>query len=144
MVYTITAQIYQTNQLVYFHVVEKTVWNLGNGGTWSEVDGTHILTMDTSGTCGSLRFLADSGENCVITLGIDAGSPWGDIVTNLATNSTACAITPQYYDSTNKGREDARLAHLPSYTVNDAEGKSYYYKYTVTGGTDLKVNIVIG
>jgi hypothetical protein len=28
MSYTITAQVYQTNQNAFFHVVEKTVWKL--------------------------------------------------------------------------------------------------------------------
>ncbi|KAI0247901.1 fungal fruit body lectin [Lactifluus subvellereus] len=70
MTYTITARVYQTNTNAFFNVVERTVWKYGNGGTWSEVDGAYVLTMGGSGTCGSLRFVADTGENFIATLGV--------------------------------------------------------------------------
>ncbi|KAI9428626.1 Cytolysin/lectin [Lactarius indigo] len=71
--YQIKVLIYQTNphQNEFFHVVEKTVWNFANGGTWSDVDGCNILRMNGSGTSGALRLLSKNGEGCIITLGKD-------------------------------------------------------------------------
>ena len=70
MSYTITVQIYQTNPNAFFRVVESTVWQYANGGTWAESNGTRVLTMGGSGTCGSLRFVSDTGENFIATLGV--------------------------------------------------------------------------
>ena len=144
MSYTITAQVYQTNPNAFFHIVEQTVWNYANGGTWSETDGQHVLTMGGSGTSGSLRFVSDTGENFIVTLGVHNYERWGDIVTNLANNQTGVIINPQYYDSKFPDREKAREAQRASYSVDNAKGRKFALNYTVASGNNLKVNIIIG
>ena len=144
MSYTITAQVYQTDQDAFFRVVEETVWKYANGGTWSHVGGTHVLTMGGSGTCGSLRFVSDTGENFIVTLGVHNYKRWGDIVTNLSSDQTGVIITPQYYSDKNPDREAQREAQLVSYNVKNAKGRNFAFDYTVTEGNNLKVNIVIG
>jgi hypothetical protein len=139
MSYTITARVYQTNPDAFFNVVERTVWNYANGGTWSEVDGAYVLTMGGSGTCGSLRFLADNGENFIITLGVHNYKRWGDIVTNLTNEQTGVIITPQYYSDAHRDREAQRERQLTTYSVS-----KFAFNYTVVEGNILRVNIIIG
>ena len=144
MSYTITARVYQTNPNAFFNVVERTVWKYANGGTWSEVNGAYVLTMGGSGTCGSLRFLADTGENFIITLGVHNYKRWGDIVTNLTNEETGVIITPQYYNDSNRDREAQRERQLTTYNVSNLKGRNFAYNYTVADGNNLTVNIVIG
>jgi hypothetical protein len=144
MSYSITAQIYQTNTNAFFRVVEKTVWHFANGGTWSEVDGTHVLNMGGSGTSGSLRLVSDSGENFIITLGVHNYKRWGDIVTNLGNGQTGVVINPQYYEGDHPERAKARERQLTSYSVSNNKGRKFSFNYTVADGNNLKVNIVIG
>jgi len=144
MSYTITAQVYQTDTNAFFHVVEKTVWKYANGGTWGETNGAHVLTMGGSGTSGSLRFLADTGENFIITLGVHNYKRWGDIVTNLTNDQTGVIITPQYYSDDHKDREAQREKQLTTYGVPNLKGRKFSFNYTVTEGNNLKVNIIIG
>lgn len=144
MNYTITAQVYQTNRNAFFHVVEKTVWNYANGGTWGEVNGAHVLTMGGSGTCGSLRFASDTGENFIITLGVHNYKRWGDIVTNLTNEQTGVIITPQYYSDAHRDREQQREAQLATYNVNNAKGRNFGFTYTVADGNNFVVKIIIG
>jgi hypothetical protein len=144
MSYTITARVYQTNPNAFFNVVERTVWKYANGGTWSEVNGAYVLTMGGSGTCGSLRFLADTGENFIITLGVHNYKRWGDIVTNLTNEETGVIITPQYYSDSNPDREAQRERQLTTYHVSNLKGRNFAYNYTVADGNNLTVNIVIG
>ncbi|KAJ3475349.1 hypothetical protein NLI96_g11896 [Meripilus lineatus] len=144
MSYTITIQVYQTNPNAFFRIVEKTVWQYANGGTWSESNGTHVLTMGGSGTCGSLRFVSDTGENFIATLGVHNYKRWGDIVTNLANDQTGVIITPQYYSDAHRDREAARERQLASYSVKNAKGRNFAINYTVTEGNNLKANIIIG
>ena len=144
MSYTITVQIYQTNPNAFFRVVEKTVWNYANGGTWAEVNGACVLTMGGSGTCGSLRFVSDSGENFIATLGVHNYKRWGDIVTNLSPDQTGVIITPQYYSDQHRDREEQREKQLSSYNVKNAKGRNFAINYTVADGNNLKCNIIIG
>jgi hypothetical protein len=145
MAYTITAQVYQTNPNAFFRVVEKTVFN---NGTWDEVKGAHILTMGGSGTSGSLRFVADTGENFIVTLGVHNYKPWGDIVTKLDNALTGVKINPEYYEkewggSQNADRVAVRWKNFSSYEVS-RDGRKYSFNYGVTSGNELKVNLVIG
>ncbi|KAK3342208.1 fungal fruit body lectin [Lasiosphaeria hispida] len=146
MSYTITVQVYQTNQNAFFNVVEKTVFR---NGTWDEVKGAHVLTMGSSGTCGSLRFVADTSENFIVTLGVHNYKPWGDIVTKLdPASQTGVVITPEYYEKEWGGtqvqeRVDVRWKTLSSYEVT-RDGRKFSFSYTVTGGNNLNVNVVIG
>ncbi|KAF3917921.1 hypothetical protein ABW20_dc0109224 [Dactylellina cionopaga] len=142
--YTIAVQVYQTNTNAYFQCVEKTVWNYAQGGTWTDSNGTLLLTMGGSGTCGSLRFTSDSGENFIVTLGVHNYKRWGDIVTNLGAD-TGVIITPQYYDDVkHKDRCSAREKQLSSYNVSNNKGRKYALEYSVAEGQNLKCNIIIG
>jgi Fungal fruit body lectin len=140
MTYTITARVYQTNTDAFFHVVEKTAW-----GTWTEVNGAHVLTMSNSGTCGSLRFLSDTDETFIVTLGVHSHKRWGDIVTNFAANErTGIVITPQYYDSEHSDRVSQRQSQPRTCNVRNDKGRNFAFCYHETEGNDLKVDIVIG
>ena len=144
MSYTITAEVYQTNQNAFFHVVEKTVWHYANGGTWGKTNGAYVLAMGGSGTCGSLRFMSDTGENFIITLGVHNYKRWGDIVTNLKNDETGVIMTPQYYSDSHKDREKQREAQLTSYSVPNVKGRKFSFIYTEAEGHNLKVKIIIG
>lgn len=144
MSYTITAQVYQTNPNAFFRIVEKTVWNYANGGTWGEMNGTQVLTMGGSGTSGSLRFVSDTGENFIITLGVHNYKRWGDIVTNLANDQTGVIINPEYYDDKHRDREAQREKQLSMYSIDNLKDRKFEFKYTVADGNNLKVNIIIG
>ena len=144
MSYSITAEVYQTSEDAFFHIVEKTVWNYANGGTWGKVNGAHVLTMGGSGTSGSLRFVSDTSENFIITLGVDGSKCWGDIVTNLDNDLTGIIINSRYYDDNHKDMEKQREAHLTSYSISNLKDRRFSFTYTVAGGNNLKVKIVIG
>jgi len=144
MSYKITAQVYQTNPNAFFRIVEQTVWKFANGGTWDQVNGAYVLTMGGSGTSGSLRFVSDTGENFIITLGVHNYKRWGDIVTNLTPEQTGVIITPQYYSDAHRDREQQREKQLTTYNVNNLKGRNFKFDYTVTEGNDLKVKIIIG
>lgn len=144
MSYSITCQVYQTNTDAFFRCVEKTVWKFANGGTWDLDQDGHVLTMGGSGTCGSLRFVADNGENFIATLGVHSYKRWCDIVTNLTKDQTGVIITPQYYDNAYPGRIQAREKQLTSYSVQNDKGRTFTIEYTVQEGENLKCNIIIG
>jgi hypothetical protein len=141
MSYTITAQVYQTNTNAFFRVVEQTVWQYANGGTWDEVKGAYLLTMSSS---GSLRFVSDTSENFIITLGVHNYKRWGDIVTNLTPDQTGVIINPQYYSDQHPNREKQREAQLTTYSVKNSKGRNFSFTYTVAEGNNLVVKIVIG
>ncbi|KAH9977298.1 fungal fruit body lectin [Lactifluus volemus] len=141
--YTITVRVYQTDSRTYYRVVEKTCWKYAAPCVWSEVDGTHVLTMGTSGTCGSLRFLSNTGEYFIVTLGAHHYR-WCDIVPNLAADETGVFITPQYYDDNYPDREAQRERQLAAYSVSDYAGRKLTVSYSVAEGYDLTANVVIG
>ena len=144
MSYTITARVFRINPNAFFRVAEKTVWHFANGGTWGEVDETHVLKMGGSGTCGSLRFVSDTtDEKFIVTLGVHNYKRWGDIVTNLTDEETGVVITPQYYGGKHREREQQREKQLTSYSVKNAKGREISFDYIETEGKDLKVNIYI-
>ena len=149
MGYTITAQVYQTNPNAYFHVAGQGT--LSNDGSWAEVKGAHVLTVNSTGVCGSLLFRSNTNENTnentenfFVTLGVDNNKPWGDIVTNLPPDQTCNDITPQYYSDKRRDREQQREKHLATYSVDNVSGRKFAFNYTVANGKDLKVNIIIG
>ncbi|KAF8307356.1 putative lectin [Clavulina sp. PMI_390] len=100
--------------------------------------------MGGSGTSGSLRFVADNGENFIVTLGVHNYKRWGDIVTNLTPDQTGVIINPQYYNAANPDRQAAREKQLASYNVANAKGRNFGLNYIVADGNNLKVNIIIG
>ncbi|PPQ66974.1 hypothetical protein CVT24_008388 [Panaeolus cyanescens] len=142
MSYKITVRIYQTNPNAFFQVVEKTVWNYANGGTWTESNGQHVLTMGGSGTSGTLRFLSDNGENFIVALGVHNYKRWCDIVTNLKNDQTGIIINPQYYNSGPRAYQ--REKQLSSYDVNNAQERNFAVTFTEGDGHDLACNIIIG
>ncbi|KLO10940.1 lectin [Schizopora paradoxa] len=144
MSYTITVNVYQTNPNTFFNCVEQTNWHFANGGTWGKHNDSYVLTMGGSGTCGSLRFVADDGEGVIFTFGVHNYKRWGDIVTGLVGHDTGVVITPQYYDSNHPDRCQARERQLASYNVNSAKQRNFAINYTVAEGNNLKANIIIG
>ncbi|KAH9077786.1 fungal fruit body lectin [Lactarius deliciosus] len=143
--YSIKVLIFQTNphQNEFFRVVEKTVWNYANGGTWSEVDGCDILRMNGSGTSGALRLLSNKGQGCIITLGVHNYKRWGDIITNLKDDQTACVINPQYYSKDHPNMEKQRERQLTSFETTDLQGRKFSFEYVVSDGHDLTVRVII-
>ena len=144
MSYTITVRVYQTNPNTFFRIVEKTVWNYANGGTWLESNDREVLTMGGSGTSGSLRFVAENGENFIVTLGVHNYKRWGDIVTNLANDQTGVVITPQYYDAAFPDRNAARERQLSTYSVANLKGRKFTVNYVVGEGNQLVADVIIG
>ena len=144
MSYTITARIFNTDTGSFFRPCEQTVWQFANGGTWDQSEGTYVLKMGGSGTCGSLRFVSDTDENFIATLGVHNYKPWCDIVTNLTPDQTGVIITPQYYSSQHLDRERQREKQLTAYSVKNAKGRRFAIQYLIADGNNLKCNIVIG
>ncbi|KAG6811749.1 hypothetical protein H0H92_005946 [Tricholoma furcatifolium] len=143
--YNIRLRIYQTNpgdNNVFFRPVEKTVWNYANGGSWNQIGGEYVLHMNGSGTSGTIRLLADNGENCIIAVGVHNYKRWTDIVTNLANDQTGVIINPQYYSQ--KDREEQRERQLVSYQVKNAKGRQFAVNFIQPEGNDLVANVIIG
>jgi Fungal fruit body lectin len=143
MTYTITIRVYQKDTRAFFHLVEKTNWKYAAPCLWSEVDGTHVLIMENSGTCGSLRFESNTGENFIATLGVHNYKRWCDIVTNLSPDQTGVVITPEYYDSKHRDREAQRERQLESYSVSNNKGRKFTVSYSVAEGNNLTANVII-
>lgn len=142
MSYSITVRVYQTQPNAFFSVVEQTVWKYANGGTWQRVDDEYVLTMGGSGTSGTIRFKADTGETFIVALGVHNYERWCDIVTGLSPSDTGVVINPQYYDS--GPRAYMREKVLKEYSVKSAQGRQFQVIYTKADGNNLNANIIIG
>ncbi|KAG6841063.1 hypothetical protein C0991_002274 [Blastosporella zonata] len=140
--YSITLRVFQTNPNTHFRVVEQTVWNYANGGEWSLVQGQYVLKMNGSGTSGTIRFLADNGENFIVAIGVHNYKRWSDIVTNLGNDQTGVIINPQYYSQ--RDREEQREKQLALYEVKNAKGRQFAIKFIKAEGNDLVADIIIG
>src|SRR6266404_507491 len=144
MSYSIKVYIHQVTpgKDSYYHVTEKTIWKDANG--WSEVNGCHVLKMSGSGTSGSLRIVSDAGESFIVTLGVHNYKQWGDIVTNLKSEQSACVVHPEYYGKEIPARRLQREKQLASYSVSDSKGRTYSFQYdTDSKGNDLTVRVTI-
>ena len=139
MSYKITARVYQNNPNVYFHIAEMAVFTKGS---WSVTDNEYALSMDNSGTSGTLRFMADNGESFIVALGVHNYLRWCDIVTDLTNEQTAVYINPQYYVP--GVRATQREKQLATYSVKTSGGRTLTINYTVTDGNNLRCNIMIG
>ena len=53
-----------------------------------------MLTMGDCGTSGTLRFVADTGENFVVVFGVHNWKKWGNMVTDLAKDLTGVVLNP--------------------------------------------------
>lgn len=141
MSYTIPVRIHQSisGDLPRFTIVEKTVYV--NGGNWSDTGDAQVLTMNSSGTSGTLRFSNGYGGFVLFILGMHNYAPWTDIATNLSSNDTSVALQPQWYGSGSKAHSK-NWADTRGTVATDAKG--YTFGIVVTGsGTDLKADIFI-
>ncbi|KAG6380448.1 lectin [Boletus reticuloceps] len=142
MSYSITLRVFQSNPARgFFSIVEKTVFQFANGGTWSEANGTQTLTMGGSGTSGVLRFKSDK-ELITVAVGVHNYKRWCDVVTGLKPEETALVINPQYYN--NGPRAYVREKQLAEYSVTSAVGTKVEVKYTVTEGNNLQADVIFG
>jgi hypothetical protein len=140
MSYKISLRVFQRDPgRGFFYIVEKTVFTKG---TWSEVNDTHTLTMNGSGTSGVLRFLSDKNELFTVAVGVHNYKRWCDIVGGITENDTALVINGQYYN--NGGRDWIREKQLAEYSGTSPVGTKVEVVYTVAEGNDLKANIIIG
>jgi len=140
MSYTITVRVYQANPDSFFNIVEKTVWNYANGGSWGELNGQQVFTMGGSGTSGTLRFQNDSGENFIVAMGVHNYKRWCDIVMDLRNNQTGVTINPEYYGD----RSAVREKQLSTFEARSAVGRNVEINFTVADGNNLCANIIIG
>jgi hypothetical protein len=143
MAYTITVQIIQTNAGTFFRIAEKTCITASTSCVWSEVDGAHVLKMDDSGSSGSLRLVSDTGENFIVTLGLDDYKRWCDIVTDLKPSQTAVVISQEYYDDRFLDREKQRQRQLAAYDITNSNGRKLRVSYPVAEGNILTANVII-
>ena len=95
MSYTIKVEISQSVSNFY-KVVEQTVYNQGEGGTWDRL----LLTLDSSNTSGGLRLMSTGEERnfVFVVLGVHNHSPWCDVVQNLKPRETAMEVHPTYHN----------------------------------------------
>ena len=142
MSYTINLRIFQTNPNNFFQVVEQTVWNFANGGTWTAANGELVLTMGGSGTSGTIRFFnADTGERFIVAIGVHNYKRWCDIVTGLNPPDTGVVMHQEWYG---EKRSFMREKQTVSHNVASAKGTKFEIKYTVVDGNNLKANLIIG
>ena len=141
MSYNISLRVYQRNPARgFFYIVEKTVFTKG---IWSEVNDTHTLKMNGSGTSGVLRFFSeDTGELFTVAVGVHNYKRWCDIVGGITEIDTALVINGQYYN--NGGRDWIREKQLAEYSGTSPAGTKVEVVFTVAEGNDLKANIIIG
>ena len=142
MSYTIHLRINQTGT-DFFGIVEQTVWQYANGGTWTCVNGETVLTMGGSGTSGTLRFKSTSGDMVLVAMGVHNYKRWCDIVTDLQPKDTGMAIHPTYYqDSGVAGnRNDMLWKQLPKIQKTDSKGKSFSVNFFKEDGNNLWAEI---
>ncbi|KAF9055562.1 fungal fruit body lectin-domain-containing protein [Panaeolus papilionaceus] len=105
-------------------------------------NGQQVLNMGGSGTSGTIRFVADNGENFIVALGVHNYKRWCDIVTNLGRDQTGTVINPQYYNDGPRAYQ--REKQLASYSVKNAKGRQFAVKFTDGEGQDLACDIIVG
>jgi hypothetical protein len=131
MSYAIHVRVIQTDPSYWFSVVEKTNWHYANGGTWSECNGEHTLTMGGSGTSGTLRFKNPQGDYFLVALGIHNYKRWCDIVPDATPSTTGVVVNPTYYSDGTGSRGEMlwkQLAHLEKTTAKGVKVTVDYYK----------------
>lgn len=142
MSYTIHLRINQKGT-DFFGMVEQTVWNFGNGGTWAYNNGEMVLTMGGSGTSGTLRFKSASGVIVLVALGVHNYKRWCDIVTDLEPKDTCMAVHPTYYQDSgvNGSRSDMLWKQLPQIQKTDSKGNSFSINFFKEDGNALWAEI---
>jgi hypothetical protein len=142
MSYTIACRVYQTDSDAWFEIIEKTVWNYANGGTWTELDDKQVLTMGGSGTSGILRFRCGD-EYFIVALGVHNYLRWVDVSTGLPSSDTAAHIHPDYYTE-GSYRTSVREKQLSSFDVTSPQGRNIKVNFDVAEGQSLDCTITIG
>jgi len=117
-------------------VVEETCWYYANGGTWTERDGQHVLSMAGSGTSGMLRFKSSMGESFALIVGIHNFKPWCDLVVDLKDGDTNMKTHPLYYDGTLPG------SFILSFEKTTAAGRTLEIDFTTTAGSNLVASLI--
>ena len=141
MSYTITCRVYQTDPNAWFEIVEQTVWNYANGGTWAELGDKEVLTMGGSGTSGLLRFNCGD-EYFIVAVGVHNYLRWVDVSTGLAPSDTATYIHPDYY-ADGSHRTEVREEQLSSFDVTSPSGRNIKVNFDVAEGQSLDCTITI-
>lgn len=101
MSYTLTLHLDTSEKA---NLVEFSVWNHANGGTWDigkPIDPNRslfVLTLGGSGTSGMLRFQLSTGELFAIAVGIDNNWGWSGVAVDLLTNQTLAVLHGEYYN----------------------------------------------
>ncbi|KAG2411507.1 hypothetical protein HFD88_009063 [Aspergillus terreus] len=109
-------------------IVEKACWHYANGGTWTEDNGQHILSMGGSGTSGMLRFKSSSGDIFSVVLGIHNYKPWCDVQVKLRDEDTTATMLPEYYSG---GKFSNRASpELKNVDVNENRGLNLVFETT--------------
>lgn len=123
-----------------FNIVEKTVWH---GGIWSSRNGIQKLTMDDSGTSGTLRYMnKESGEHFVVALGVHNYKRWCEILVNLAPKETAAQRHAFYYNG-GHAQHGMLWKQLPEISSTTSAGTRVVVKYLNESGHDYDVLITI-
>ena len=123
-----------------FSIVEKTCWHYANGGTWTEYQGSHILSMRGSGTSGMLRFKSPLGESFCLAMGIHNHKRWCDIIVDLKDDDTAEKIHPDYYV---EGGGIMLWKKLRKITKTTARGTKLRFKFLNRKGSELSAELTI-
>ena len=140
MSYTITCRFYQCNTDAWFEMIEKTVWNYANGGSWTEVNDKQVLTMGGSGTSGLLRFKCGD-EYFIVALGVHNYKRWCDVSTGLPSSDTACYIHPNYYNG--GAGAGVREKQLSNFEATSPQGWKIKVDFNVSEGSNLECSICV-
>ncbi|CAG7851012.1 SubName: Full=Uncharacterized protein {ECO:0000313/EMBL:CCA75796.1} [Serendipita indica DSM 11827] len=130
MAYQITVRVFQTNSDAFFRCVEHD---------------TYVLNMTGSGTSGSLRLEADTGERIIAVFGVHNYKRWCDIVTALTPADSGTKLLPEWYvEGTDRGK--VKWSQLAEYSVTSTapRARKYSIKYVVADGNNLVANLTIG
>ncbi|CCA75796.1 hypothetical protein PIIN_09784 [Serendipita indica DSM 11827] len=142
MAYQITVRVFQTNSNAFFRCVEQSVFS---SGTWTSTSDTYVLNMTGSGTSGSLRLEADTGERIIAVFGVHNYKRWCDIVTALTPADSGTKLLPEWYvEGTDRGK--VKWSQLAEYSVTSTapRARKYSIKYVVADGNNLVANLTIG
>ena len=111
----ITAVVYQTQTEAR---LEKTAWDVGNGGGLTEANFKQIIT---TGGSGVLRFRSQD-EYLSPSVWTD-NNRWVDVVTNLTPNDTAVHVHSDYYGAGSE-HTPVREKHFSSFNVTSSHART--------------------
>jgi hypothetical protein len=141
--YAIYVRVIQAQPSAWLSIVEKTVWHYAEGGTWTECDDEHTLTMNGSGTSGMLRFKNPQGDYFLVALGIHNYKRWCDIVPDAALGNTGIEIYPTYYANGTGIRREMVWKQLANVEKTTAKGVHIAVDYYKEDGNTLYATTTI-